>query len=162
MKVKRFDIFGKDSLLMHSFQYYFLPAFIYFGFLWPQNIHPFALIFFVYGLLPLLDEWFAFDWRNPTEEERQELERKNPWFQASLFLSLLLDWLALFKMLRIFSEMTIGWDNIIHVIATTYILTHIGAVSFLVAHEIFHKNGAMNKAIGTLHMLKVFYMHFTV
>jgi hypothetical protein len=51
----KLDIFGKNGLLMHSFQYYFLVAFIYVGFLMTNIVHPWALIFFVYGILPLLD-----------------------------------------------------------------------------------------------------------
>jgi hypothetical protein len=55
MAMSKLDIFGKDSLLMHSFQYYFLAAFTYVGFLWPDKVHPWWLIYFVYGALPLFD-----------------------------------------------------------------------------------------------------------
>jgi len=65
---QKINIFGKDSLLMYSFQYYFLAAFIYIGILWPDRIRPWVLICFIYGVLPLLDELFTQDWRNPTEQ----------------------------------------------------------------------------------------------
>jgi alkane 1-monooxygenase len=41
-------------------------------------------------------------------------------------------------------------------------MTLVGAVSFVVAHEIFHKPGFFNKTLGTLHMSKVLYMHFSI
>lgn len=66
MAVKGIDIFGKDSLLMYSFQYYFLAAFIYVAVLWPASVHPWLILWFVYGALPALDELFAHDWRNPS------------------------------------------------------------------------------------------------
>jgi len=65
-------------------------------------------------------------------------------------------------MLRIYSEVEFTINNIMYMIGLIYVLTLIGAVSFTVAHEIFHKQGFFNRAIGTLHMSKVFYMHFTI
>jgi alkane 1-monooxygenase len=33
---------------------------------------------------------------------------------------------------------------------------------FLIAHELFHKESIFDKTIGTVHMIKSFYMHFMV
>jgi alkane 1-monooxygenase len=38
----------------------------------------------------------------------------------------------------------------------------LSTTGFLISHELFHKNGWLNKAIGTLHQIKYLYMHFTV
>jgi alkane 1-monooxygenase len=37
----------------------------------------------------------------------------------------------------------------------------LNAIQFTVAHEIFHKAGSINKILGTLHMSKNLYTHFT-
>lgn len=162
MVARKLDIFGKNSLVMYSFQYYFLAAFTYIGYIWPEKVHPWMLICFAYAILPLLDEIFSLDWRNPTEEERQELERRNPWFVGSLYLALILDWIAFFRFLRFVATVELTLSSIVYFAAYFYIVTILGAVSFLVAHEIFHKPGWFNYYLGTLHMSKVLYMHFTI
>lgn len=69
---KKIDIFGKDSLLKSSLPYYMLtiiPAIV----LTLDRPNPYVLIAFAYAGLALLDEVFAFDHRNPTNNERIEL-----------------------------------------------------------------------------------------
>ena len=65
-------------------------------------------------------------------------------------------------MLRYFSEVEFTLSECLYILAYMYVFIVIGAVSFLVAHEIFHKPGFFNRALGTLHMSKVLYMHFTI
>lgn len=42
-----------------------------------------------------------------------------------------------------------------------FIISNLNAVQFAVAHEIFHKNGPLDKYLGTFHMVKNLYPHFT-
>lgn len=64
---KKIDIFGKDGLLMNSTPYYLLSAIILLALSLLWN-HAWALIVIVYAVLPLFDELFTQDLRNPTEQ----------------------------------------------------------------------------------------------
>lgn len=64
LPTKKLDIFGKNSLLHSTFPYYLLAFLIISGhFSTQQNV--FLFIFIVYTVLPLLDEFLSFDFRNP-------------------------------------------------------------------------------------------------
>ena len=65
-------------------------------------------------------------------------------------------------MLREFGEVEFTLSGLVYMAAYVYLFTLFGAASFLVAHEIFHKPGMFNRGLGTLHMSKVLYMHFTI
>jgi hypothetical protein len=56
--------------LSNSKPYYFLSLLIVSGLFigYALNI-PFCIIFFIYGLIPYLDEYASKDWRNPTLKE---------------------------------------------------------------------------------------------
>ena len=69
---KKIDAFGKDGLLHSSIPYYVLPAVLVYG-LFTVWDNAWSLVFITYSLLPLLDEIFTHDLRNPTEEERKKL-----------------------------------------------------------------------------------------
>lgn len=43
-----------------------------------------------------------------------------------------------------------------------FILMGLSTTGFLISHELFHKQGWLNKAVGTLHQIKYLYMHFTL
>lgn len=45
--------------------------------------------------------------------------------------------------------------------ATIFLTSNLCSSQFAVAHEIMHKPGKFYKYLGTLHMLKLYYMHFT-
>ena len=62
--------------------------------------------------------------------------------------------------MNIFSTVELNVSTIANVIGMTFIYANMNAVQFAVAHEIFHKGG-FNKYLGTFHMSKNLYMHFT-
>ena len=61
------DIFGKDSLLMTSLPYYIL-AFASTIPLFLIKPNPFPFIVMIYAAIPLMDEFFSLDQRNPSEK----------------------------------------------------------------------------------------------
>jgi hypothetical protein len=67
---KRYDIFGKNSLMFSCIPYYLYSVVILIGssLLWN---HAWLFMFIIYGILPLLDEVFTHDLRNPNEQERK-------------------------------------------------------------------------------------------
>ena len=66
LPIKRFDPFGKDSLMFSVVPYFLFPALIIAGgtLLWN---HAWVIMFIIYCILPLLDEIFSHDLRNPSE-----------------------------------------------------------------------------------------------
>jgi len=61
---QRISIFGQDNLITSSLPYYILATLSFVGLVLEQP-KPFVLIAIVYVLLPLLDEIFSLDVRNP-------------------------------------------------------------------------------------------------
>lgn len=65
MPSKKIDIFGKNSLMFSTIPYYSLSLVIFttlYG-----NVNVFLIIFIIYGIVPLLDEYFSHDEKNPTK-----------------------------------------------------------------------------------------------
>lgn len=48
-----------------------------------------------------------------------------------------------------------------NLVALFYIFSNLNSLGFMIAHEIFHKPGSFNRILGTVHMSKNLYMHFT-
>lgn len=71
------------------------------------------------------------------------------------------DWALFFKVMRMFSETELTLVVIIKLLAFIFIFSNLNAVQFAVSHEIFHKPGSFHKYLGTIHMVKNLYMHFT-
>ena len=121
----------------------------------------YIFLFIIYAVLPLLDEFFSLDQRNPTKEEREELEKNDFYFKLALYATVVLDWVIFFQVMNLFSEIEITLWTTISLLGFIFIFSNLQAVGFAVAHEIFHKQGDFNKYLGTIHMLKNLYVHFT-
>ena len=52
-------------------------------------------------------------------------------------------------------------DGIFKLLGFLYVYSNINATHFTVAHELFHKPGNFNRILGTIHMSKNLYTHFT-
>lgn len=65
LPVKRFDPFGKNSLMFSTMPYYIFAAVVISGssLIWDDA---WLLMLIIYGLLPFLDEIFIHDLRNPS------------------------------------------------------------------------------------------------
>lgn len=125
------------------------------------SISAFLFIWIIYTLLPLADEFFSLDVRNPTENERKQLEKNDIYFKLALYVTVVFDWMIFFKFMNIVANTELNFFSIIHLLALTFIFSNLNSVQFAVAHEIFHKLGNFNKYLGTIHMIKNLYMHFT-
>lgn len=64
LPVKRYDPFGKNSLMFSTIPYYLFSIVVLTGssLLWDDA---WLLMFIIYGMLPYLDEIFSHDLRNP-------------------------------------------------------------------------------------------------
>lgn len=79
----------------------------------------------------------------------------------ALYATIVLDWVFFFRAMKLFQDFEFTIPNIVNLAAFIYIFSNLNAVQFAVSHEIFHKNGLFNKYLGTIHMVKNLYMHFT-
>ena len=76
-------------------------------------------------------------------------------------MTVILDWVLFFRVMNIFSTLEISLWTVFHLVGFIFIYSNLQAVQFAVAHEIFHKQGSIHKYVGTFHMIKNLYMHFT-
>lgn len=160
LPAKKIDVFGKGGLLMTSKPYYLLLLIMILAF---QTVwtHAWILVVVIYVLLPFLDEVFSLDEVNPTEVQRKELEQNDFYFKICLFLTIIGDWLLFFKGMKYFTEFQFTISSTYNMVALLFIFSNLNAVQFAVAHEIFHKQGFFYRFLGTIHMSKNLYMHFT-
>lgn len=61
----KIDLFGKDQLLHSSIPYYLLASLMMLAHIGASQ-SGFLFIFIVYTILPLMDEFFSLDLRNPS------------------------------------------------------------------------------------------------
>ena len=133
MPEKKIDVFGKGGLLLTSLPYY---SFVIILLLAQLTIwdNPWFLIALVYGFLPLLDEVFIKDYRNPNEEERKQLERDDPYFRVCLYVTVTLDWLMFIEMMQFMSSYSIEKQGFLNLIGTFYVYANLSATQFTLAH----------------------------
>ena len=146
------------NLIDYSFQYYSviivnagLIAACYFK-------NPVIYVWFLFGILPLLDNYVKLDAQNPTPNQQKVLKSQRK-FKVPLLLEIALDWVFLI----------IG---IHHIMYTEQSLLYKGAVLISIAtimggsinlsHEVNHKSTKIEKVIGTLNLSKNLYMHFFI
>jgi hypothetical protein len=105
---------------------------------------PFVEVWVIFGLIPRIDELISQDWLNPTLEEIMALENSAK-FKIVLYLSLLADWGAL-----VAASYTIWSVDWVDVVPLVFLMALLSSISFLVAHELFHKDNICDKFFGTL------------
>jgi len=79
----------------------------------------------------------------------------------TLYTAIILSWAIFLKSMQMFSTIDIDWDNIPFLIGYIFIVSNYYAAQFAVTHELMHKPGKFYKLLGTLHMVKLYYPHFT-
>lgn len=123
--------------------YLTLPLVIIFAFTFAVHLKlPFLVLFFIFGIMAKLDQLLSQDWVNPTLEEIKELENKQG-FRVLLYLALLLDWTAIFIAPKYLQSLP--WYNYPPILV---LLSLLNSMSFLVAHELFHKDSVLDKFFG--------------
>ena len=136
--------------------YYFLSMLIVCGlFLGVFMEMPYIIIFFIYGLIPLMDEYTSKDWTNPTLKEVKELEQMFL-FKLVLYITVLLSWIAYYLIHILLWRMTL-----VKGLGLLFLAVNMFGVGFMLSHELIHK-GFLDRVIGTLDQIKVFYGHFTI
>lgn len=74
---------------------------------------------------------------------------------------MIFDWAVFFKMMTMMQSFTLDWSNLCQLFAIIFITSNLCSVQFAVAHEVMHKPDKFYRILATLHMSKLYYMHFT-
>ena len=130
---KGIDIFGKNQLLMTSLPYYCLIGILLMTYA-TIFIHPWFLIALIYSIIPLLDELFTRDYRNPTEEERKQLEKDDIYFKACLLLTIAADWFLFIEILRYMATYDFESEGLYKYLGVLTVYTNLNATQFTLAH----------------------------
>jgi alkane 1-monooxygenase len=121
------------------------------------GISPMYLVTFIFFCLPICDEYFEFDMRNPTKEEEKKLQNDIR-FKFPLYISVFLDWF-----LTIFGiKLLLTRDyNLFNQAVILFGLGVFSGSNINVAHELSHKtHNMLDYMIGWLTMAKCLYMHW--
>ena len=79
----------------------------------------------------------------------------------TLYAAMILDWAIFIKLAIMMKTFEINVGSLAELLGIIFISSNLSSVQFAVAHEIMHKPEKFYKIIGTIHMSKLYYMHFT-
>ena len=74
---------------------------------------------------------------------------------------MVVDWAVFFRMLRFMSQFEATLGSVFNLAGLVFLTSNLTAVQVAVAHELLHKENKIDRVMGTLHMSKNLYMHFT-
>ncbi len=136
---RRFNIFGKDSLINSSLPYYTLPLLLAAGLLTMSDfdslsLKPFVFIAIVYAVFPFLDEFFSLDERNPSTKERIQLQKNDGYFRMTLYAAMIFSWAVHIRGCITFSRAELHWDSAFKLLGIIFIASNQFAAQFAVAH----------------------------
>ncbi len=130
---RKLDIFGKDSLLHSTAPYYLLTILPAAGLIGDKP-NPYLFIAIIYAVFPLLDEIFSLDERNPSNEERAALEKRDPEFRFTLYLAMILSWAVFLKSMYIMTKIELNSSTLVEFVGMTFIVLNLYAAQFAIAH----------------------------
>lgn len=133
------------------------PAITVFGFCMRKYFDLYwAFIFISYGLIPMLDQVLSEDWKNPTLKQIIELERDQR-YRMVIYFMVALD-------VFIFSSEVgnIGEFTFFNALPRLFVLANSYALGIIISHELTHKENFLDRAVGSLILIKNCYMHYTI
>jgi alkane 1-monooxygenase len=119
----------------------------------------FVTVAFIYGLVPLVDWLSALDTRNPSPGEAGALERSPP------FRLLTWAWVPVQLALVAWGLVTVtgGGHTPVEVVGITLSVgLAAGAIGITFAHELIHRPGGWERALGEVLLAAVSYTHFAI
>lgn len=72
-----------------------------------------------------------------------------------------MDYRFCYLMLNYLYNVDLTTVNVINFVGLLFAFSNLQSIQIAFAHEIFHKPGKFYRALGTLHLIKNLYMHFT-
>ena len=117
------------------------------------------LITTVFFLLPVCDEFFEYDVRNPSKEEERKMEHDMR-FKLPLYICVFSDW---FFTLYAIKLLVYGNYSFFNQVAILFGAGVLAGSNINVAHELTHKvTNILDFVIGWLTMSKCMYMHWVI
>jgi alkane 1-monooxygenase len=119
---------------------------------------PFVVVWFFYGLLPILDYILPVDDKNPNKEERKQI-LNNFKFKIPLYLNIVVEWVLF------------GWTvhylntedlNILQKLGISLLIITVQASSINISHELNHKLNIFEQTLATINLSKHYYLHYTI
>lgn len=74
-----------------------------------------------------------------------------------MYLVIFIDW-AIFLNMCTKMHLITPWT----LLPTLFLASNLRSSAFLVAHELIHKTPILDRTVGTIHLLKNLYMHFSL
>ena len=129
------DIFGKEDLLAHTAPFYLslLISVLYYELIWE---HAWLATFLIYIIVPLCDEVFKLDEKNPSEEQRKKLEKEDFLFQLCLYIPVIYDWFMFFRALNYMAHLEWTPWNTYNFPAFLLMFSNLQGGQMVIAHEI--------------------------
>lgn len=125
-----------------------------------EKFNPFIALFLNFVLVPLFDDLFPLDVRNPTKEE-QKLLRNQLKFKLPIYLALFLDWVFLFNGLHFLTTHT--ELSLIRVVFIIFGTGTFGSLNINAAHELIHKEDNLIDAfLGNCTLIRNLYIHWAI
>jgi len=115
-----------------------------------------AYIFLTYGVIPMLDQILAQDWKNPTLKEIIELENDYH-YRMVLYIMVSLDIFIFVVEVGNFGSFTLfNFLPLLFVLADGY------SKEILLSHELAHKENWFNHTVGSILLTKNCYFYYTI
>jgi len=153
------DYLKKNDLIDFSFQYYFISFIHFIGYYSIERTHnPWIILFFLFGVVPVLDMVLPVDERNPTESEYKKLIKQNR-FKVPLYLAIITDWMLYIWIIK---KLLTGNNTIMCNIGLFINLTVAEAVCINLSHELNHKTSLLSKFTGVTALIKNLNSHFII
>jgi hypothetical protein len=73
---------------------------------------------------------------------------------------MIMSWASFFKMMSFFTTVELNNDTFFEYIGIIFIFTNLYSTQFAIAHELIHKPGKFYRILATIHMSKLYYMHW--
>lgn len=148
-----------ESLLFSSFQYYTIVALYVISFYFLKYYHnPFFTIWLIYACVPIFDELFSLDLRNPTRKEAQIMENQLR-FKLPLYITLFFDW---FFTLFLLNYVTSQPLTPLQFVGCLVLGGNFSGININISHELMHKSNKLDQTLGMLTLSKNLYMHFFI
>jgi len=119
----------------------------------------FVPVVFVYGVLPAIDALAGLDTRNPREDDAPGLDA-NPWFRLVTWLWVPAQVALIAWGLDAVTSGSHGWLERVGITVSVGLTT--GTVGITFAHEMIHRPGWFERALGEVLLASVSYTHFAI
>jgi alkane 1-monooxygenase len=147
-----------DKISLHSsLPFYLNSAMIVFFVCATEFYHrPYLYFVLLYGLIPIIDTCLGENSRNPTPEEEKLLSSQLKW-KIPIYAYVIAEWASLFWSFSYLTRHEVSLSDYVIIVLA---IGHFSGMGFLFSHELVHKRDLLGQVVGSLSLMKSFYLHF--